>query len=158
MQNGLIFSILWLLIGLSTVADAVDEQVSNVQVEFSGAQVIVLYDLAGKGDYAVSLHVSEDLGRTFSESLLSVSGDVGSQVEPGTRNKIVWDCLEDRDALSGTGIVFQVRATQVRRGKVWPWIVGVGITGAAAGVAGMQLQKDKDSKGVVSISIPDPEP
>jgi len=79
---------------------------SNVVVEQVGKKVVVTYDLDKLAD--ISLCYSVDGGKTYSQPLQQVSGDVGKQVSAGTNKRITWEVLAEREKLVGSGIVFKV--------------------------------------------------
>ena len=59
--------------------------------------------------YFVSVHVSRDGGKTFTEKPLAlVTGDVGKGIKPGTNKKIIWEVYKEMPDLNGL-IVFDVR-------------------------------------------------
>ena len=131
------------------------EGVTNVRCELERDQVIILYDLVGKGSYMVTIHLSEDAGLSFPFQLKSVSGDVGEGVEPGQGKKVVWDCLRDMEDLKGRGIVFEVRATRLQERRTWPWLLGAGVVGAAGWGVNEWIGRH-DEKGKIQIDIQDP--
>lgn len=85
------------------------QEVSNARVEQEGQKVRVWYDLVG-GSAEVSLHLSVDGGRTFTQvNPAHLNGAVGQGVKPGQGLTIVWDVLADRERLQGDNIMFAVR-------------------------------------------------
>jgi len=154
------------LLGVPEKAEAVKEEVQNVRFRQERWKILILYDLVGEGAYGVTLHVSKDVGNTFSINPQSVSGDVGPvvygqdkqvvwAVHPGKNKQIVWDVLKDVRELIGNGFVFEVRAVRQKKNSMWPWVAGAGIgsAGAAAGV----LILGKGKNGTILIDVPDPE-
>ncbi len=83
------------------------QKVSSVSFFQEDKDVVVTYSLDISAD--VCLQVSTDGGKTYSEPLQYVSGDVGKNVQPGN-NRIVWDALAEYEQLVGERIVFQVTA------------------------------------------------
>ncbi len=79
----IVFFVFWLL---GTIVSA--QNVTNVDFEQVGDEIIITYDLAVKSD--VRIHVSLDEG-SYRE-LSGVSGDVGKAVSPG-KKRIVWNVL-----------------------------------------------------------------
>lgn len=71
-------------------------QVVTVQkVELAGDKVIVHYDLEDNNpnnEYQLNLFASRD---NFSTPLTKVTGDVGSEVKPGTGRKMEWDIVKE---------------------------------------------------------------
>jgi uncharacterized protein (TIGR02145 family) len=86
------------------------QSITNVQSKQQGNTIAVTYDLQSNGESIISLLVSEDGGKNYTGPLKSVSGDVGTNVEPGANKKIVWDVTKERDILHGKNIVFRVEA------------------------------------------------
>ena len=93
-------------------AGAVKEAVKDVRFRTYGDKVHIYYTLEGRGEYEVSLRLSDDGGRTFSTVPKSLSGAVGKGVKPGRDKRIVWDVLRDRPRLEGSDFVFQVLASR----------------------------------------------
>ena len=71
----------------------------------------ISYELDKTADVSVS--VSMDGGKTFTPSLLHVTGGVGKGV-PSGKNTIVWDVLSEYDKLVGENICFRVSADRDR--------------------------------------------
>lgn len=70
--------------------------VEPTRVEIADRVVTIFYDLAGGATtIEVSVEASLDNGATFSIRPVSVSGDVGPDVKPGTGKKIVWRASDD---------------------------------------------------------------
>jgi formylglycine-generating enzyme required for sulfatase activity len=84
-----------------------------VQAAQSGKNITVTYDLSGgqnSDEFEVSLYCSENGGSTFSGPLASVNGDIGAGIKSGYGKQITWNVLAEREKLSGSRIVFEVRA------------------------------------------------
>lgn len=81
------------------------QTVTNVRFEQVNKQVKITYTLDKQADISVS--VSEDGGTTWHAPLKQVSGDVGKQVQPGSKT-IYWDVLAEYDQFVGTNICFKV--------------------------------------------------
>ena len=56
----------------------------------------IFYTLDGKGEYEVSLSLSDAGWRTFSTVPRTVSGAVGKGVKPGRDKRVIWDVLTGR--------------------------------------------------------------
>ncbi|MGM9831012.1 MAG: formylglycine-generating enzyme family protein [Paludibacteraceae bacterium] len=97
----------YLLLGLLLLGSlfCYAQKVSNVQFEQVNSKVKITYSLDKQADIAVS--VSEDGGKTWSQPLSHVSGDVGKQVRAGN-NTVYWDALADCDKIVGSNICFKV--------------------------------------------------
>ncbi len=94
-------------------ASSVAAGVSNVRVEQrSGSQVVdVYYDLSGEADsYTVTLEVSSDGGETYDGSAVSLSGDIGPGVHPGSNRHIAWDAGSDWEAQEYTRVRVRITA------------------------------------------------
>lgn len=97
----------YLHIGLLLVGSSIGyaQTVTDVHFEQVNKQVKITYTLDEQADISVS--ISEDGGKTWHAPLKQVSGDVGKQVQPGSKT-IYWDVLAEYDQLVGTNICFQV--------------------------------------------------
>lgn len=94
-----------LLISLLGIAcNTLAQTVTDVRFEQVNKQVKITYTLDKQADISVS--VSEDGGKTWC-IIGQVSGDVGKQVQPGSKT-IYWDVLAEYDQLVGTNICFKV--------------------------------------------------
>ena len=149
----LLYCSLGLLLGLPQQTSAAEEGVKDVRFWSQDNKVHVSYTLVGKGVYNVTLHMSDDGGKTFAHRPRSVSGDVGERMRPGPDKKIVWDALDEVEQLDGDSYAFRVRAVRSLKMGKWPWIAGAGAAGAAAFV----ISKGGEEKGEIVIEVPDPE-
>lgn len=102
MKTPRFFSILSIAM-LSSVCFA--QTVSNVRFEQVDNKVKITYSLDKQAD--ISVCVSEDGGKTWSSPLQQVSGDVGIQVQPGSKT-LWWNMLSEYEQLTGTNICFKV--------------------------------------------------
>lgn len=75
--------LIMLLAAITTMA----QNVSNVQFERKGKELVITYDLDAKSDVRVSLSI--DSGATYSGYIEGLSGDVGAGVKPGTGKRIL---------------------------------------------------------------------
>lgn len=77
-----------------TISNATFNQESNGT---GGSRVVVNYDLATtNGNSTVELQYSADGGATFAYTPITVSGDVGAGITPGTGKSIQWTISTDR--------------------------------------------------------------
>lgn len=94
------------ILGIAMLSNVCFAQtVSDVRFEQVNNKVKITYSLDKQAD--ISVCVSEDGGKIWSSPLKQVSGDVGTQVQPGSKT-IWWDALSEYDQLVGTGICFKV--------------------------------------------------
>ncbi len=82
------------------------QKATNVVARQVGKNIEVTYDLDKASD--VSLSVSTDGGRTYSQPLVHVSGNVGKGVTSGSNKKIIWDVLSEHESLIYGSVVFMV--------------------------------------------------
>ena len=142
-------------------SDVFAEAVKDVRFRTEGNQVEVFYTLVGEGEYEVSLQLSNDGGRTFLLVPHSLSGDVGSAVEPGRNKRIIWDVLKDVPRLEGDAFVFKVTASQPGNRLDKKWLLGLAAVGGGATVyallRGEEVLLSPDEENTIIIEIPDPE-
>ncbi len=86
------------------------QKATNVIARQVGKNIEVTYDLDQMSD--VSLSVSTDGGKTFSQPLLHVSGDAGKKISPGSNKKIMWVVLDDRESLVSGNVVFRINTEE----------------------------------------------
>ena len=60
--------------------------------------------------YTITLELSTDDGRTYTQTPKTLLGDVGDKVRPGRRKQIVWEAMQDAKGLAGDRCVFRVTA------------------------------------------------
>ena len=141
--------------------EALEEAVKNVRFVIEADQVHVFYTLVGEGEYEVSLQLSKDGGRTFFLVPRSLSGDVGSEVEPGQNKRVIWDVLKDVPRLEGDAFVFQVRAGRPARGLDKKWLLGLAAAGGGAAVYALQRGEEvllsPEKENTIILEVPDPE-
>ena len=153
------------LIGLVLLSpfgtEALEEAVKDVRFLTEGAHVHVFYAVVGEGEYEVSLQLSNDGGRTFYLVPQSLSGDVGSAVEPGKNKRIIWDVLKDVPRLEGDAFVFQVRARRPAKGPGKKWLLGLAAAGGGAAVYALQRGEEillsPEEENTILVEVPDPE-
>ena len=102
-------SSLFLLSLLGIACNTLAQTVTDVRFEQVNKQVKITYILDEQADISVS--ISEDGGKTWHVPLKQVSGDVGKQVQPGSKT-IYWDVLAEYDQLVCTNICFKVTPAQ----------------------------------------------
>ena len=76
------------------------QTVSQVTAEQQGQNVVVHYQLLTDTPCEVSLLVSLDRGKTWSEALAQCTGDVGKNIGTGAHS-ITWNVLAERTELWG---------------------------------------------------------
>ena len=81
------------------------QTVSNVQAEQVGKQIVITYSLDKQAD--ISVCYTTDGGKTFSDPLKQVTGDVGKNITAG-HHTITWNVLEEVDKLIADDIMFVV--------------------------------------------------
>jgi hypothetical protein len=102
--NPLLLSLLVAFSLSSTFAASVD----NIRTALDEHdRLVVTYNLTGGEPSAIFLSVSEDGGQNY-DTPLSVSGDVGPNIAPGSGKKIVWDILADTPKLQTDKLVARV--------------------------------------------------
>ncbi len=80
-------------------------QVGNVRFVQQGDQVIITYDLHGSArDFTITLELSTDDGRTYTQTPKTLPGEVGDKVRPGRRKQIVREAMQDAKGLAGRRI------------------------------------------------------
>lgn len=107
-----------LTILLATCSTLFAQIISNSGFQQKGNSIVVNYTIKGLSIDQVcfiELYVSVDGGKTFSNPLKAVSGDVGEITENGSKS-ITWKVFEEYDSFEGD-IVFDVRA-KIEKKKV----------------------------------------
>lgn len=103
--------ILIILAHLGIANIVVAQSISNVQTTLDNNNIIISYNLEISEDVFISVYISENGGKTFSEPLNCVTGDVGFNVKSGSSRRIEWNVKEERGMLIGNNIVFRVKAS-----------------------------------------------
>lgn len=94
--------ILLSLLAISSYA----QQVSNIRAQQEGREIAVYYDLTERANVMLSVKVD---GKRVKPKLLS--GDLGKHVEAGTRKRIAWQVLDEKDGkFQSNNVIFSVRA------------------------------------------------
>lgn len=70
-------------------------KVLNLDLSMEGASVFMVFDLVAEGPVCVKVIGSLDKGANYSMKFSGASGDVGVNVAPGERRKIVWNSAVD---------------------------------------------------------------
>ena len=104
--------VFFLLLSVFTAVCSFGQTVSNVDAYQEGKNIIITYDTDKAGSVG-DVYCSTDGGRTWSEALRQVTGDVNKQVQAGN-HRIVWDVLSEREKLAGANICFKVVANSGR--------------------------------------------
>ncbi len=99
--------LLILLICLILPLTSEAQTVSNAAFEQVNDKVKITYQLDRSS--AIRVYMSEDGGRTFKGPLINVTGDVGSNVTPGSKI-IWWNPLSEYEQIVGSNICFKVTA------------------------------------------------
>ena len=82
------------------------QQVSNIRAQQEGREIAVYYDLTERAN--VTLGVKVD-GKRLKPKLLS--GDFGKHVQAGTKKRIAWQVLDEKDGkFQSNNVIFSVRA------------------------------------------------
>lgn len=84
------------------------QRVEIRNVEFSGDQIIVHYDLEDSNpnnEYKLDLYASRD---NYASPLTKVSGDIGNEVSPGVNKQVIWKIREEYGPFVGR-IAVEVR-------------------------------------------------
>lgn len=92
------------------------QTVTNVDYYQNGKQIVVTYSLDKKAD--ITVYYSINGGRSYSDRLQYVIGDVGPSITPGTDKCLTWDVLSEVTEFSGDNIVFKVEAKDRNPPKV----------------------------------------
>lgn len=73
----------------------VEPKVLNLDLSMEGASVYMAYDLVAEGPVCVKVIGSLDKGATYSMKFAGATGDIGKNITPGERKKIVWNSAYD---------------------------------------------------------------
>jgi len=96
--------VVFLLLWISTYAATIE----NVKAEIDEHdRLVVTYDYNGSPAGAIHLSISQDGGESF-DCPLSISGDVGPGVKPGSGRRIIWDIFMDSRVLQTDRLVARV--------------------------------------------------
>jgi formylglycine-generating enzyme required for sulfatase activity len=123
------------------------QSVSSVELSQEGKTMVIEYLLQAEAPQEILLYFSTDGGKTFSEPLQKVSGDVGKGVTSGQK-RIVWNVLEEVPELVGDNIVFMV---EIAESLIWeakngrPRMEWVAIPAGTFMMGSPYSEKDRDS-------------
>lgn len=89
------------------------QSISNVVGIQQGNNAIITYDLNGAATaaYYIRLYYSIDGGKTFSDELTQVTGDIKGGIKPASNKKIIWLTEKEVNSLN-TSVVFKVEAEE----------------------------------------------
>ena len=105
-----VVAVLFLLTPLAVAADPVVSNISAAQ-RVGTRLVDITYDVAAVfSTVEVSLAISSDSGATYSVPAVTVSGEIGLGVAPGTGKVITWDAGADWNKQYSTTMRFKVTA------------------------------------------------
>jgi len=125
------------------------QETTNIVISTKGNNILVQYDLIRvKSDlYKINLQYSLDGGENYSNNLEKVTGDIGTNIEPGKDKTIKWNVLEEQEELIGEIITFRVTVERpdVRNFVLPAPITCVGI-GVGVGVLSTGLVMERDAK------------
>jgi hypothetical protein len=120
MNNNNLFRSIFFIVLFLTHVDCFAQKIENVHPEIAGEKINIYYDLIGiAADQSVIVKVfmSTDGGKTYGESLKSVTGDVGVVVGPGQNRCIKWDVFDEVDELVSLNVKFKVTADLLQTGQ-----------------------------------------
>jgi hypothetical protein len=134
MNKYLLYGIIFLLSPLNCLFS---QKVENVRVLQVSDQIHVFYDLSEVDEnriLKIEINVSDNGGSTYEITPISIFGDIGIGISPGINKKIVWDVLNDFEALAGTDFRFKISAkylttesnTKAKKGKYLSLLAGYG--------------------------------
>jgi hypothetical protein len=145
----LLFSFLFTAMLRADEGDAI-----NIDVLSQGNAIIIYYDLipfADRGRYDVTLQISTDGGRTYDTSSNLVTGDIGKNIYPGMRKRIIW--YPDREYIDPIGperYTFRILTERRGGGRGLLYVI-LGAVVAGGGTAAYFLLGGSDDSG-----FPDP--
>ena len=116
-KSALILSIC-VICALNTVT--AQSSVSNIRVEQSDEQFVIMYDLAH--DATIEVHVSVDGGATFRGPLQHVLGSVGKDVPEGRDKVVIWNALREFGDIDYPNAVIKVvanAAPAIKTGQIY---------------------------------------
>lgn len=93
------------------------QEIKNVRADFDGEKVVIAYDLEhddASQKFTVALYSSHN---NYQKPLSLLVGDVGDNIIPGVRNRIVWDAKSVLPPNFDGDLTFKVKALQVGVGK-----------------------------------------
>ena len=120
MNNNNLFRSIFFIVLILTQVDCFSQRIENVHPEIAGEKINIYYDLIGIAtdqSVIVKVFMSTDGGKTYGESLKSVTGDVGVVVGPGQNRCIKWDVFDEVDELVSLNVKFKVTADLLQTGQ-----------------------------------------
>ncbi|MDY6801446.1 MAG: caspase family protein [Bacteroidota bacterium] len=89
------------------------QQIENFRVRKLNDKLNIFYDLTQEKmgqQFDIKALCSDNGGTTFDIPLITVSGDIGKEINGGKNKVIVWDVLSDREDFKGNDFVFKITA------------------------------------------------
>ncbi|PIP76156.1 MAG: hypothetical protein COW85_15735 [Ignavibacteria bacterium CG22_combo_CG10-13_8_21_14_all_37_15] len=130
------------------------QQVSNVSFEVFENRVEIYYDLSGKdgSEFEVSLSLKRDESSGFVFVPKTVVGQIGKNIHPGKKKKVVWEMKKDYHIDPEVAdYYFEVLAKEKSSSSFWYYVAGTVLAGG--GAAAILLSKKKDSPAETAQSI-----
>ena len=146
--------IFFLLLSVFTAVCSFGQTVSNVDAYQEGKNIIITYDTDKAGSVG-DVFCSTDGGRTWSNPLRRVTGDVNKQVQAGS-HRIVWDVLSEREKLAGANICFKVEVNSGRfmvNGVSFEMVRVEGGTFRMGATSEQEDEADSDEKPVHGVTL-----
>lgn len=146
--------VFFLLLSAFTAVCSLGQTVSNVDAYQEGKNIIITYDIDKEGSVG-GVFCSTDGGRTWSNPLKQVTGDVNKQVPAGS-HRIVWDVLSEREKLAGANICFKVEVNSGKftvNGVSFEMVRVEGGTFRMGATSEQEDEADSDEKPVHSVTL-----
>lgn len=99
--------ILLILLGIIYQYGVIAQNITQLSAEQVGRTIEITYVLDVRSD--ISIFYSIDNGKTFSQQIVHVRGDVGENVAPG-KKLIIWSVTEDLESLETNNLRFKLIA------------------------------------------------
>ena len=149
--------LLILLICLILPLTSEAQTVSNAAFEQVNDKVKITYQLDRSS--AIRVYMSEDGGRTFKGPLINVTGDVGSNVTPGSKI-IWWNPLSEYEQIVGSNICFKVTAGAENRkfsvgGVLFTMVYVEGGTFTMGATTEQTTEADSDERPTHKVTLSD---
>jgi len=131
-------------------ANAVDPKVSNIQAsQRAGTRLVdITYDVIDPDSptLQIALEASDNSGASYLVPIVTVSGDVGHGVKPGTGKKITWDAANDWPNNYSSKMRFRVMASDV-------WLPSRGMVHVPEGIFTMGDERVGGARVLRSIRL-----
>lgn len=88
------------------------QNVTDANFKVVGDNIEITYNLDVIAN--VDIYCSTDGGRSFSEPLKNISGDVGENVTPGKKTAL-WHVFADREMIYSNNVVFKIKIRQAKK-------------------------------------------